>query len=80
MSVITKVDEKIASVISTLPIGYQFADFYYKFIGMYPKDYEKCWNKFLKEELASNGRRHPMQHPKKHLQAALKSYLSRSSR
>lgn len=77
MSIITKVDEKIESVINTLPDNYQFPDFYYKFISMYPKDYEKCRNKFLKEELASNGGRHPMQHPKKHLQAALNSYLSR---
>ncbi|MBS6459519.1 MAG: hypothetical protein KH375_05105 [Alistipes sp.] len=77
MSVISKVNEKIEAVISTLPDNYQFADFYYKFISMYPKDYEKCWDKFLKEELTSNGGRHPMQHPKKHLHAALNSYLGR---
>lgn len=77
MSVILKVYEKIEAVINALPDNYQFEEFYCKFISMYPRDYEKCWNRFLKEELASNGRRHPMQHPKKHLRAALNSHLSR---
>ncbi len=78
MSVIPKVDEKVAHILSTLPEKYSEKEFLEKFIATYPGDYRKCWNRFLKEEAATKpGKTHPMQHPDKHIKNALKSYLSR---
>jgi len=80
MSVILKVDEKVAHVLSLLPENYVEKDFLDKFIATYPGDYRKCWNKYLKEERNTKpGKTHPMQHPDKHIKNALKSYLSRKT-
>lgn len=80
MSVILKVDEKVAHVLSLLPENYVEKDFLDKFIATYPGDYRKCWNKYLKEEHNTKpGKTHPMQHPDKHIKNALKSYLSRKT-
>lgn len=80
MSVILKVDEKVAHVLSLLPENYVEKDFLNKFIATYPGDYRKCWNKYLKEEHNTKpGKTHPMQHPDKHIKNALKSYLSRKT-
>lgn len=79
MSVILKVDEKVKLVIEMLSEDYSEDDFYEKFVDMYPKDYEKCMKRFLAEERKTKpGKAHPMQHPKKHIINALKSYLSRN--
>lgn len=80
MSIILKVDEKVENVISILPASYSEDDFLYKFKTLYPKDYQKCWAKYLKEERNTKpGKHHPMQHPDHHIKAALRSYLSRKN-
>lgn len=81
MSVILKVDEKVANVISLLPANYSDKEFLDKFIETYPRDYQKCWDRFNEEEAHTKpGKRHPMQHPDKHIKNALKSYLSRKTK
>lgn len=81
MSVILKVDEKVAQILSMLPENYSEKDFLEKFIATYPNDYRKCWNRFLKEVVKTKpGKSHPMQHPDKHIKNALKSYLSRKTK
>lgn len=80
MSVILKVDEKVAHILSMLPENYSGKDFLDKFVATYPGDYRKCWNKYSKEERDTKpGKTHPMQHPDKHIINALKSYLSRKT-
>lgn len=79
MSVILKVDEKVEYVINLLSETYTEDEFLIKFRTIYPKDYEKCMKKFIKEELKTKpGKSHPMQHPDHHIKAALRSYLSRT--
>lgn len=79
MSVILKVDEKVKHIIGLLPQGYKEEEFVSKFKQIYPKDYNKCMAKFLKEERKTKpGKSHPMQHPNQHIKAALRSYLSRT--
>lgn len=78
MSVILKVDEKVEYILSLLSKNYTEDGFLDKFIEIYPADYQKCWNRFKKEDAKSKpGKRHPMQHPDKHIKNALKSYLNR---
>lgn len=80
MSVILNVDEKVKSVIDELPDGYSDDDFLDAFKKKYPKDYQKCWDRYLEEERKTKpGKPHPMQHPDKHIINALKSYLSRNN-
>lgn len=79
MSVILKVDEKVQAILSMLPTNYTEDGFLKLFRKEHPKDYEKCIARFLKEERKTKpGRRHPMQHPDKHIIAVLHSYLSRN--
>lgn len=79
MSVISKVDEKVKHVISLLSDPYSDEEFLSLFKTIYPKDYEKCMAKFVKEERSTKpGKSHPMQHPDHHIKAALRSYLSRT--
>ena len=80
MSVILKVDEKVRNVIDVLPKGYSNDMFLEAFKNTYPKDYQKCWRVYRKEERMSKGKPHPMQHPDKHIINALKSYLSRNNK
>lgn len=81
MSVILKVDEKVEYILPLLPENYTEEDFLKKFIATFPADYQKCWNRFRKEEAKTKpGKHHPMQHPDKHIVSALKSYLSRKSK
>ena len=81
MSVITKVDEKVAHVISLLKDTYTEDDFLIRFKSIYAKDYDKCMLRFIKEERNTKpGKSHPMQHPDHHIKAALRSYLSRTKR
>ncbi len=78
MSVIKKVDEKVAIVIATLPEDYTDKDFVSAFREMYPADYDRSMNKYLSEERKTKpGKRHPMQYPNKHIISALHSYISR---
>lgn len=78
MSVISKVDEKVAHVINMLSENYTEEEFLSCFKTIYPNDYEKCMRKFIKEERNTKpGKSHPMQHPDHHIKAALHSYLSR---
>lgn len=78
MSVIINVDSKVEYILSLLDNSYTEDEFLAKFKEIYPKDYEKCRKKFIKEEINSkNGKSHPMQHPDKHIKNALKSYISR---
>ena len=78
MSIISKVDEKVKHVISLLSDSYTEEEFLSKFKKIYPDDYKKCMDKFLKEERNTKpGKSHPMQHPDHHIKAALRSYLSR---
>lgn len=78
MSVILNVDEKVQNILSRLPESYSEDEFLALFKKQYPKDYEKCMKRFLEEERKTKpGRKHPMQHPDKHIKAALRSYLSR---
>ena len=78
MSVIINVDSKVEYILSLLDNSYTEDEFLAKFKEIYPKDYEKCWKKFIKEEInGKNGKPHPMQHPDKHIKNALKSYISR---
>lgn len=80
MSVILKVDEKVRNVIDVVPKGYSNDMFLEAFKNTYPKDYQKCWRVYRKEERMSKGKPHPMQHPDKHIINALKSYLSRNNK
>lgn len=81
MSVILKVDEKVEHVLNLLPENYTEDDFLLKFKATYPKDWDKCMAKFIKEERHTKpGKSHPMQHPDHHIKAALRSYLSRLKR
>lgn len=81
MSIISKVDEKVAHVISMLPDHYTEEVFLSHFKTTYPNDYDKCMKKFIKEERNTKpGKSHPMQHPDHHIKAALRSYLSRKQK
>ena len=80
MSVIFKVDEKVRNVIDALPKEYSNDMFLEAFKNTYPKDYQKCWRVYRKEERMSKGKPHPMQHPDKYIINALKSYLSRNNK
>lgn len=78
MSVIKKVDEKVAEIITGLPLGYSDEQFLLAFKEIYPSDYKKCMDKYLEEERKTKpGKTHPMQYPDKHIISALHSYLSR---
>lgn len=81
MSIILNVDQKVENIISILPEGYSDNDFLLKFKEIYPKDYDKCMKKFLKEErMTKPGKKHPMQHPDHHIVCALRSFISRKQK
>ena len=71
MPVITKKDEKVKSVLSTMNDISDFNEFKKRFIETYPTEWEKIKKTYAKEEKADvKGKGHPMPHPDQYLRNA----------
>ena len=68
MSVITKKDEKIAAVVSTLENEYTPEQFIQKFKELYSKDWTKIQKSYQDHERKTKpGKSHPMPEPNQYL-------------
>ncbi len=72
MSVIAKKAEKVASVVSALPVGFTFDEFLAAFQQQLPKDWDKIVREYQKHERKTKpGKSHPMPEPVQYLRDAL---------
>jgi hypothetical protein len=74
-SVFVKKEEKIASVVSSLPADFSDSQFLDAFIEKYPKEWARVQNVYMDHELRTKpGKSHPMPEPNKYLISALKTW------
>lgn len=72
MSVIAKKVEKVAGVVSTLPVGFTFEESLSAFKQQQPKDWDKIVREYQKHERKTKpGKSHPMPEPAQYLRNAL---------
>lgn len=72
MSVISKKAEKVADIVSGLPIGFTFDEFLAAFQRDYPKDWKRISLEYQKHERKTKpGKAHPMPEPVQYLRNAL---------
>lgn len=81
MSVIAKKLEKVAGVVSTLPVGFTFEEFVSAFKQQQPKDWDKIVGEYQKHERATKpGKSHPMPGPVQYLRNALNVYCKTTTK
>ncbi|MBK4824871.1 hypothetical protein WCT78_00175 [Pectobacterium versatile] len=74
-SVIPKKEFKIATVLSSLPVGCDFDSFFSEFKRIYPKDWERVNKRYQEHErLTKPGKSHPMAHPLSYMKTAFNSF------
>ncbi|MDM7074795.1 hypothetical protein QUG65_23925, partial [Enterobacter asburiae] len=74
-SVIPKKEFKIATVLSSLPVGCDFDSFFSEFKRVYPKDWERVNKRYQEHErLTKPGKSHPMAHPLSYMRTAFRSF------
>lgn len=74
-SVIPKKEFKIATVLSSLPVGCDFDSFFSEFKRVYPKDWKRVNNRYQEHErLTKPGKSHPMAHPLSYMRTAFHSF------
>ena len=79
-SVIVKKDEKITTVIKSLPDGFSDFQFIEAFIQQYPKEWKRVQKVYDEHEARTKpGKSHPMLEPKKYLINALKIHKKKMS-
>jgi hypothetical protein len=72
VTVILKKTEKVASVVATLPAGFNFEDFLLAFQTQHLKDWGKVVREYQKHERKTKtGKSHPMPEPTQYLRNAL---------
>jgi hypothetical protein len=78
-SVIVKKEEKIGSVVSSLPVDFTEAQFIEAFIEKYPKEWERVQLVYREHELRTKpGKSHPMPEPRRYLINALKAWKKKN--
>jgi hypothetical protein len=65
---------KIATVLSSLPVGCDFDSFFSEFKRVYPKDWERVNKRYRARELTKPGKSHPMAHPLSYMRTAFRSF------
>lgn len=79
MTVITKIDEKIAATVGVLGEDFSPDEFVAKFKELHPKDWERIERSFHKHERDTKpGKSHPMPEPSQYIKNALHVWASKS--
>jgi len=76
MAVIVKKAEKVAAVVSSLPVGFSFEAFLEAFQAAYPKEWANVVREYQKHERKTKpGKAHPMPEPVQYMRNALNVHL-----
>lgn len=80
-SVIPKKEFKIATVISSFPVGCDFDSFFSEFKRIYPKDWDRVNKRYQEHErLTKPGKSHPMAHPLSYMRTAYNNFQKKLSK